>query len=128
LTLQAVEYYNKLPQTPNATVCFILDPLIATGGTARAAINIMHDWGVRRLKFMTVCAYRNTILELAAEFPDVEFYVGVVDDKLSDKGYVSCGVGNGCVDMSSLVLEIRVTGSSILLTSNTHSCYFLFKS
>ncbi|KAJ2865745.1 hypothetical protein GGH94_002031 [Coemansia aciculifera] len=93
-TLQPVEYYNKLPRQCNVDECIVLDPMIATGGTAEAAIEILQGWGVPKIKFVAVCVSRKGIEMLAKKFPDVEFYVAVVDEVLDKRGFVVPGIGD----------------------------------
>ncbi|KAJ2814063.1 hypothetical protein H4S07_000172 [Coemansia furcata] len=93
-TLQPVEYYNKLPRTCNVDECIVLDPMIATGGTAEAAIEILRGWGVPRIKFVAICVSRQGIEMLAKKFPDVQFFVAVVDDILDKRGFVVPGIGD----------------------------------
>ncbi|KAJ2725948.1 hypothetical protein GGI07_000876 [Coemansia sp. Benny D115] len=93
-TLQPVEYYNKLPRQCNADQCLVLDPMIATGGTAQAAIEILRDWGVPTIKFIAICVSQQGIETLARKFPDVQFFVGTVDEGLDSKGFVVPGIGD----------------------------------
>ncbi|KAJ1729064.1 hypothetical protein LPJ72_005167 [Coemansia sp. Benny D160-2] len=93
-TLTPVEYYNKLPRTCAVDECIVLDPMIATGGTADAAIQILRHWGVPSIRFVAVCASRKGIDALAAKHPDVSFYVAAVDDVLNARGLVVPGIGD----------------------------------
>ncbi|RUS19663.1 uracil phosphoribosyltransferase [Endogone sp. FLAS-F59071] len=95
-TLQPVEYYNKLPQNPNVDSCIVLDPIIATGGTAVATINILKDWGIedRNIKFICICASKPGLQLLAEKHPEISVYVGVVDEILNDHGYILPGLGD----------------------------------
>ncbi|KXS18634.1 uracil phosphoribosyltransferase [Gonapodya prolifera JEL478] len=93
-TLQPVEYYNKLPQTVEVDVCIVLDPMIATAGTAVAAVNTIKDWGCKRIKFLSLCAARPGLERLQEAHPDIEIYVSQVDDNLSEDGYVMPGLGD----------------------------------
>jgi len=68
--------------------------MIATGGTGRAAINMLKDWGVERIKYVCICASRKGIEALAREFPTVQLYVGVIDDDMNSKGYIVPGIGD----------------------------------
>lgn len=98
-TLNAVEYYNKLPQ-PSTTkghveIAFIVDPIIATGNTACAAIQIMKEWGVKKVIFSCILASKQGLERVSREWPEgVEIHVGCVDDKLNDKGYIVPGLGD----------------------------------
>ncbi|CAG8578803.1 22624_t:CDS:2 [Gigaspora margarita] len=87
LSLQPVEYYNKLPSEPNVEQVIVLEPMIATGGTAVAATSILKDWGIKsRIKFITICASRQGIENLIKNHPDVEVFVGEIDEVLDDHG------------------------------------------
>ncbi|RKP22295.1 uracil phosphoribosyltransferase-domain-containing protein, partial [Syncephalis pseudoplumigaleata] len=94
LSLQPVEYYNKLPAEHRVDQCILLDPMVATGGTALAAVQILKDWGVRRIQFVCLCASKKGLDQLVKNHPDVEVYVGAVDDQLNDHGYVVPGIGD----------------------------------
>ncbi|KAJ2163022.1 hypothetical protein GGF46_000208 [Coemansia sp. RSA 552] len=93
-TLLPVEYYNKLPQQCNITECYVLDPMIATGGTADAAISIIKTWGAPKIKFIGVCASRDGIDKVARGHPDVSFFVAAIDDILDARGLVVPGIGD----------------------------------
>ncbi|KAI8928606.1 uracil phosphoribosyltransferase-domain-containing protein [Entophlyctis helioformis] len=93
-TLLPVEYYNKLPATCSLDLGFVLDPMIATSGTAVAAVNILKDWGLPRIKFVSILASRAGLEALAAAHPDIQIYVAAVDDELDDHGYVRPGLGD----------------------------------
>ncbi|KAF8591468.1 UDP-N-acetylglucosamine 1-carboxyvinyltransferase [Ramaria rubella] len=95
-SLQPVEYYSKLPRTPTVDLCFLLDPLVATGGTACAAINMILDWGIsiRNIKFLVILASRTGLERIHSEFPDLEVWVAGVDVNLTAEGLVSPGLGD----------------------------------
>ncbi|ORX70857.1 uracil phosphoribosyltransferase [Linderina pennispora] len=93
-TLAPVEYYNKLPKQCNVDECIILDPMIATGGTAEAAIQILHEWGAKAVKVVAICVSRKGIERLAAKYPSVRFFVGTIDEELNSKGIVVPGIGD----------------------------------
>eukprot|EP00158_Paraphelidium_tribonemae_P000873 Partr_v1_DN23581_c0_g1_i1_m14447 putative uridine kinase len=93
-TLLPVEYYNKLPQECRVDVGIILDPMIATAGTAISTVNILKDWGLKRIKFICALASRDGLMALLAEHPDVQVYVAAIDDNLNDHGYVLPGLGD----------------------------------
>ncbi|KAI8055122.1 uracil phosphoribosyltransferase-domain-containing protein [Syncephalis plumigaleata] len=94
LSLQPVEYYNKLPAEHHVDQCIILDPMIATGGTALAAVHILKDWGIKHIQFISVCASKQGLDELVKKHPDVIVHVGTVDDQLNEHGYVIPGIGD----------------------------------
>ncbi|KAJ1975454.1 hypothetical protein H4R34_004329 [Dimargaris verticillata] len=93
-SLQPVEYYNKLPHNTNADECIVLDPMLATGGTAIATANILKDWGARKITLVCVCASRSGIEAFVAAHPDVSVFTGVIDDHLDEHGYVLPGIGD----------------------------------
>ncbi|KAF8517859.1 uracil phosphoribosyltransferase-domain-containing protein [Gautieria morchelliformis] len=96
VSLQPVEYYSKLPRDPTVELCFLLDPLVATGGTACAAINMIQDWGipVRSIKFLVVLASETGLQRIHAEFPELEIWVAGVDDNLTNEGLIWPGLGD----------------------------------
>ncbi len=93
-TLKPVEYYNKLPIAPSVGVCLILDPMLATGGSAAATISILKKWGVKRIKFMGIIAAPEGINTVHVEHPDVPLYLAAVDDHLNEVGYIVPGLGD----------------------------------
>jgi uracil phosphoribosyltransferase len=93
-TLKPVEYYNKLPVEPTVSVCLILDPMLATGGSAVATVDILKRWGVRRIKFVGLIAAPQGIANLHGHHPDVPIHLAAVDDTLNDNGYILPGLGD----------------------------------
>ncbi|RKP14034.1 uracil phosphoribosyltransferase-domain-containing protein, partial [Piptocephalis cylindrospora] len=93
-SLAPIEYYNKLPASPTHSLYIVLDPMVATGGTATAVLAILKDWGVTRVKLVAVCASKKSLESLQNQFPEAQVYVGVVDETLNDQGYVVPGIGD----------------------------------
>lgn len=93
-TLRPVEYYNKLPNDPTVEICIVLDPMLATGGSAVATVNILKHWGVRRIKFMGLIAAPEGVERLANAHPDVPIHVAVIDDHLNERGFIVPGLGD----------------------------------
>jgi uracil phosphoribosyltransferase len=93
-TLRPVEYYNKLPVAPTVQVCLILDPMLATGGSAVATVDILKRWGARRIKFVGLIAAPEGIERLSSAHPDVPIHVAAVDELLNDIGYIVPGLGD----------------------------------
>jgi len=93
-TLKPVEYYNKLPVEPTISVCLILDPMLATGGSAAATITVLKRWGVSRIKFMGIIGAPEGIRTVHAEHPDIPLYLASVDDHLNEVGYIVPGLGD----------------------------------
>ncbi|KAL7424952.1 hypothetical protein Q5752_000639 [Cryptotrichosporon argae] len=96
VSLQAIEYYSKLPTDVTADLVFVLDPLIATGGTAVAAIGMLVEWGLHpsQIRLVSVLGSRKGVEHVAAQFPDVEIYIGAIDEELTSQGYISPGLGD----------------------------------
>jgi uracil phosphoribosyltransferase len=93
-TLKPVEYYNKLPVEPTVSVCLVLDPMLATGGSAVAAIDILKRWGVAKIKFVGLIAAPEGIQNLTRHHPDVPIHVAAIDRHLNDIGYIVPGLGD----------------------------------
>jgi uracil phosphoribosyltransferase len=93
-TLMPIEYYNKLPVQPTVDVCYVLDPMLATAGSATATVKILKDWGARRIKFVGLIAAPEGVSRLHGEHPDVPIYVGAVDHHLNEHGYIVPGLGD----------------------------------
>jgi uracil phosphoribosyltransferase len=93
-TLKPVEYYNKLPVEPTVSVCLVLDPMLATGGSAVAAVDILKRWGVSKIKFVGVIAAPEGIENLSRHHPDVPIHVAAVDSHLNEIGYIVPGLGD----------------------------------
>ncbi len=93
-TLKPVEYYNKLPIEPTVSVCLILDPMLATGGSAIATVDILKEWGVEKIKFIGVIASPEGISALHKEHPDVHIHVAAIDRELNEYGYILPGLGD----------------------------------
>ncbi|MGD2041257.1 MAG: uracil phosphoribosyltransferase [Anaerolineae bacterium] len=93
-TLQPVQYYCKLPPAEQVDVCLLLDPMLATGGSAVAACNILKREGMRRIKYIGIIAAPEGIENLHARHPDVDIHVATVDCCLNDKGYIVPGLGD----------------------------------
>jgi uracil phosphoribosyltransferase len=93
-TLQPVQYYSKLPVEPTVSVCLILDPMLATGGSAVATIDILKEWGVRSIKFVGLIAAPQGIESLHAQHPDVAIHLAAIDRDLNDRGFILPGLGD----------------------------------
>lgn len=93
-TLRPVFYYNKLPTSPTVQLCLVLDPMLATGGSAVAAVDMLKKWGAERIKFVGILAAPEGIARLREEHPDVPIYVAKVDERLNDIGYIVPGLGD----------------------------------
>ena len=93
-TLQPVEYYNKLPDSASVDLCLILDPMLATGGSATAAIDVLKRWGAVRIKLVKLIAAPEGVAAVAAAHPDVEIHCAALDRQLNEKGYIMPGLGD----------------------------------
>ena len=93
-TLKPIEYYRKLPVSPTVDVCLILDPMLATGGSATATVDILKQWGAKRIKYVGIIAAPEGVERLSSHHPDVPIHVGALDERLNDIGYIVPGLGD----------------------------------
>jgi len=93
-TLQPVEYYNKLPVDPRVSVCLILDPMLATGGSATATADILKRWGVKKIKFVGLIGAPEGIKAMQIAHPDIDIYLAAIDDHLNERAYIVPGLGD----------------------------------
>ena len=93
-TLEPVEYYCKLPKDCSEREVFVVDPMLATGGSSVAAIQMLKDKGVKHIHFMCIIAAPEGIKRMQEAHPDVDIYVGAQDDHLNEHGYIVPGLGD----------------------------------
>jgi len=93
-TLEPVDYYSKFPQGLSRSLVIILDPMLATGGSASAAITFLKRRGARRIRFAALVAAPVGVRRVASAHPDVPMYAAVLDRKLNDRGYILPGLGD----------------------------------
>ena len=96
-TLRPVEYYNRLPDSATVDLCLILDPMLATGGSATAAIEVLKKWGAVtpvRIKLVNLIAAPEGVEAVSAAHPDVAIHCAALDRQLNDKGYIMPGLGD----------------------------------
>ena len=93
-TLEPVSYYNKLPHQPDIDLCLILDPMLATGGSATAAVEVLKQWGATRIKFLGLIAAPEGVERLAQAHPDVPIHLAALDDRLNEHAYIVPGLGD----------------------------------
>src|SRR6266498_1826348 len=93
-TLKPVEYYNKLPDAATVQVCLILDPMLATGGSSAATVDILKTWGAARIKQVSLIAAPEGVATLSGAHPDVDIHVAAVDRALNERGYIVPGLGD----------------------------------
>ena len=94
-TFEPVEYYCKLPADCDEREVFVVDPMLATGGSSTAAIQMLKDKGVKRIRFMCIIAAPEGVERMQKEHPDVDLYIGALDDHLNEHKYISTRAG-GC--------------------------------
>jgi uracil phosphoribosyltransferase len=93
-TLRPKEYYNKFPVSPRVTLALLVDPMLATGGSAVRACEILKAAGVPRMKLLTLIAAPEGIANLERAMPDVTIHVGAVDERLNAEGFIYPGLGD----------------------------------
>jgi uracil phosphoribosyltransferase len=109
-TLQPVEYYSKLPPADQVDVCLLLDPMLATGGSAVAACNILKRQGMKRIKFVCLIAAPEGLARLSQSHPTVDIHIAAADRCLNDKGYIVPGLG----DAGDRLFGTRVDEPSVI--------------
>ena len=93
-TLKPVEYYCKMPADVAEREIFVVDPMLATGGSSVAAIQMLKDRGCKKIHFMCIIAAPEGLEAMKTAHPDVDIYVGSLDEKLNDHGYIVPGLGD----------------------------------
>ena len=93
-TLKPITYYNKLSGDARLDVCFVLDPMLATGGSAVAAVTFLKEWGVRRLKFLSLIAAPEGVAAMESVHPDVPIHLAALDSHLNEHSYIVPGLGD----------------------------------
>lgn len=93
-TLEPIEYYCKLPADCNEREVFVVDPMLATGGSCSAAIQLLKEKGVKNIHFMCIIAAPEGVERLQKEHPDVDIYIAALDEKLNEHGYIVPGLGD----------------------------------
>lgn len=93
-TLEPVEYYCKLPSDAEEREILLVDPMLATGGSASAAIGFLKKRGCRNIKLVNLIAAPEGVARVQADHPDVDIYVAAMDEKLNDHGYIIPGLGD----------------------------------
>ena len=92
--LKPVEYYCKLPADSNEREVFVVDPMLATGGSAVAAIQMLKDKGVKNIRFLCIIAAPEGVEAMKKAHPDVDIYIGALDQHLNEHGYIVPGLGD----------------------------------
>ena len=93
-TLEPVEYYCKIPKDCSERDVFVVDPMLATGGSAIAAIQMLKNRGVKNMRFLCVIAAPEGVKKLQEAHPDVDIYIGALDEHLNENGYIVPGLGD----------------------------------
>lgn len=93
-TLEPVEYFCKLPKDCAERDVFVVDPMLATGGSASAAITMLKKKGVKNIRFMCVIAAPEGLERMQKDHPDVDIYIGAMDEHLNENGYIVPGLGD----------------------------------
>jgi uracil phosphoribosyltransferase len=93
-TLKPIEYYNKLPHPSGLDLALVLDPMLATGGSAIATIDILKKASARRIKFIGLIAAPEGLARLQTAHPDVDIHLASLDERLNDIGYILPGLGD----------------------------------
>lgn len=93
-SLQPVEYYCKLPADCSERAVFVVDPMLATGGSSVEAIRMLKEKGVKNIRFMCIIAAPEGVKKMQEEHPDVDVYIGALDERLNEHGYIVPGLGD----------------------------------
>ena len=93
-TREPVSYYSKLPPQADIDLCLILDPMLATAGSAVAAVDVLKQWGAQRIKFLGLIAAPEGVQRLTTAHPDVPIYLAAIDERLDDHAYIVPGLGD----------------------------------
>ena len=93
-TLKPVQYYNKLPVLPRVSICLVLDPMLATGGSATATVDLLKKWLVMNIRFDGLIGAPEGIHTLQTAHPDVPIHLAAIDEKLNEIGYIIPGLGD----------------------------------
>ena len=93
-TLQPITYYHKLSGQPRLDRCFVLDPMLATGGSACAAITLLKEWGIKRLQFIGLIAAPEGVKALHQAHPEVDIFLAALDSHLNEASYIVPGLGD----------------------------------
>jgi len=93
-TAKPVRYYDKLPQQHPVDVAIVLDPMLATGGSAMAALMTLREWGVKQVKVVSLIASREGVESVSSQFPEAQIYVAQVDPELNEQKFIVPGLGD----------------------------------
>ena len=93
-TAQPIGYYNKLPEKPTVDFAFVLDPMLATGGSASMACETLVASGIKRIKMLSIIAAPEGVERLQKEFPDIDIHTCAIDERLNEQKFIVPGLGD----------------------------------
>lgn len=93
-TLRPIQYYNRLAQATHISECYVVDPMLATGGSAIDALDVLDTYAVPRIRYVALIAAPYGLVALRRAHPNVPIYVAAVDDRLDERGYICPGLGD----------------------------------
>jgi len=93
-TLRPVQYYNRLPPKPRVQLALVLDPMLATGGSAIAAVDILKEWGVPKIKFVGMIGAPEGVKALSEAHPEIDIHLAALDERLNEIGFIVPGLGD----------------------------------
>ncbi len=93
-TLEPVEYFYKLPSDADEREIFVVDPMLATGGSASAAVKSLKDKNIKKIHFLCLIAAPEGVSRMQKDHPDINLYIGSLDERLNEKGYIMPGLGD----------------------------------
>jgi uracil phosphoribosyltransferase len=93
-TARPVEYYSKLPKTEPVDVALVVDPMLATGGSATAALAALQRWGVKRMKLLSIIASKHGVANVCEQFPAADIFVCAIDPELDSRKFIVPGLGD----------------------------------
>ncbi len=93
-TAKPVSYYSKLPESSPVEVAFVLDPMLATGGSAALACETLLNWGVSNIKMLSIISAPEGIDRMTTEFPQIELHTCVIDERLNEDAFIVPGLGD----------------------------------
>ena len=93
-TLKPVTYFSKFPENLSESIVMVLDPMLATGGSASAAIQVLKEKGAVTIKLVSIVGAPEGVRRIESDHPDVQIYLSALDEKLNEKGYIVPGLGD----------------------------------
>ncbi len=93
-TLEPMQYYANKPIEPDVQACLLMDPMLATGGSASAACDLLKEWGVKHIRYVGLIAAPEGIQRLQHDHPDVRIHIAGIDERLNERGFIVPGLGD----------------------------------